>query len=477
MISHRLKWVYKLILVFFLLSLFQGWFLLQPPELDSATLTNAKDLLENSRLSYSTALEGAHSIGDTTITIDTSNYPDQNNFHIFPGDSAVIGSHSYTVGTVIDDATDDKFTITTALQSGDTADDTKIYVKQTAIHTVYFTTTSAVADGAIRISVPATANDTNDSDTYPDADGFDLNAVVDGDITCPGDDGNYDFVTGTATDAGGGGWHTFECRYSGTGAGSTAMSMTIGGTHELLNPAPDATHVQGTADDYTIRIQNLNASDSAIDAVDAKVIVVEAIRVSATVEETLTFTIALVSASANNCGTGASTDVATTVYSVPFGAVTSPNTFYDAEHQLTVSTNADDGYEITVFEDDELGFDGAASPYIPDTPCDVACTHTTAQEWVTTSTNGFGYSLQNATNNDAKFEWDDNTPTTGFKAKQFPNRTEGLTQDQDTDAEIMSNAGPVSGSSIYVCYRVDVSGSQEAGNYYNTITYIATPQF
>lgn len=469
-----MKWVSKLTLGLFIFSLFYGWSFFRPSELNSATLTSAKDLLESSRLSYSTALEGNHSIGQTTITIDTANYPDKNNFHIFPGDLAHIGSNNYTVGTVIDDANDNKFTITTGLQSGDTADNTKIYVDQSAKHIVTFTTVSAVAKGAIRVSVPANTNDTNNSDGNPDPDGFDLNSVGNNDVTCP-DVGVYDFATAahTATDAGTSGWHTFECRYSGNGSSSTSLTMTIGGTQELLNTAPSATHVRGTADSYTIRIQNLSASDVVVDSVDARVVLIEAVRVSATVEATLSFTIAGLS-SGSHCGQAI--DVTTTAYSVPFGSLATTSTFYDTTQQLTVGTNADSGYLVTVFEDDELGKDGADTPNIPDTPCNSGpCTHTTSVEWNAAANYGFGYSLENVTGSDAKFTYSESART--FSAKQFPNRTEGSTQDQDTNANIMSNAGPVSANSLYVCYRISVSGIQEAGNYYNTITYIATPIF
>lgn len=463
------KWLVKSILALFVFSFFQGWFLLFPTKLESATLTNAKDTVVNSRLSYSSALEGNHSVDDTTVDIDTSNYPDQDTNHLFPGDTAHIGSHDYTVGTIIDS---DTFTITTGLQSGDTADDTKIYVDQTSKHTITFTTTSAVADGAIRVSVPASGNDTTDSDGNPDDNGFDLNSVSDSDVNCP-DATGYDFdnTDETATDAGGGSWHTFECRYSGSGNTSTALTMTIGSSQYLLNSAPESGHSPGIADDYTIRIQNLDSSYSAVDAVDVKIVMVEAVRVTATVEESLSFTIAGRSSGNTHCNVAA--DVTTQAYSVPFDSLASANSFVDTAQQLNVSTNADDGYEIRVYEDDELGLNGADSPYIPDTSCDSSCDHTTTDDWTTASNNGFGYSLEEVSGTDAKFEWEDST----WYAKHFPNYTDGATEHADTNAEVMSNAGPVDDNAIYVCYRISVSGTQEAGDYYNTIKYIATPQF
>lgn len=480
--THKKRWVYKLILALFVLSFFQGWIFFHPTELDSASLTSAKDVLENSRLSYHGELDGAHNVDDTTINIETSGTPpyDLNTNHLFPGDTAKIGSNNYTVGTIVDS---DTFTITSGLQSGDTADGTKIYVDQTATHTISFTTASAVANGAIRVSVPATANDTNDSDGNPDADGFDLNSTTS--VACTDVGSVYDFVTGTATDAGGGGWHTFECRYSGAGSGSTALTMTIGAAQELLNPNPSSTHTQGQADDYSVRIQNLDSSDAAIDSVDVKVVLIEAVRVTATVEETLSFTIAGRASGTTGCNQAA--DVTTTVYSVPFGSLT-VNSFTDAAHDLEVSTNAADGYSVTVRATDQMGLAGVtctgdvgeANNCIKDTVCDgSSCDHTSTNvdDWETSTVNGLGYSLESIDGSDAKWEYDGTSGTcdgTGadFCAAQFAD-----TEDGQAAQEIMSNTGPVNSKNIYVCYRISVSGTQPAGDYYNTITYIATPTF
>jgi len=483
-----MKWACKLVLALFVLSLFQGWFLFHPTELDSATLTDARDLLENSRLSYLTALEGAHDTNATTITIDKTNYTDKDNYHIFPGDSVTIGSNSYTVGTVIDDATDDKFTITTGLDAGDTADDTAVYVNQTATHTIYFTAASAVADGAIRVSIPATSDDTDNSDSKPDIDGFDFDSAAGVSCTPDVEFGDYDFVTGTATDEGSNGtsdWHTFECRYSGNGSGSTALTMTIGTSNELINPAPETGHNRGTADDYTTRIQNLDGSDDVIDSVDVKVVLIEAVRVTATVEATLSFTIAGRNSGNTHCGQAA--DVTTTVYSVPFGSLTA-NSFTDGAHDLEVSTNADDGYSVTVRANDQMGLNGGACTgdlgeadnCIKDTTCDgETCTHesTATDDWETDATNGFGYSLDAWDGTDSKWEWDSTNGTcdgTGedFCAAQFADAEAG-----QTAQEIMDNDGPVDSKNMYVCYRISISGTQPAGDYYNTVTYIATPQF
>jgi len=462
------KWSlpFRAVIIFLVLFSLEGIFFLYPTELDSAPLTDAKDTLSTSRLSFSTALEGAHNTGDTTIKIDTSNYPDTNTNHLFPGDTVHIGSNDYTVGTIVDSST---FTITSGLQSGDTADDTAVYVAQEATHTIAFTTASAVTNGAVRVSIKSASSGYNDG--KPDATGFDFNSITGSDVTCPTGGGVTSWESATATAAAN--WHTFECRYNGTLSASQSLTMTIGGTNKLINPAPESGHTQGTGDDYTVKIEVLNNNYDVIDNVNVKTVVIEAVRVTATVEPTLSLTIAAGTADSGTiCGvTRDASSIDTTVYSVPFGSITSSDTFYNAYQQLTVSTNADDGYVVTAEENDQLGLGGATSPNIPDTTGDNGtATESTSDEWTTASNNGFGYSLENASGTDAAFTYNESSRT--FSAKQFADMA-----GSETKQTIMSNSGPVSGSSIYVCYRLSVSGTQTAGDYWNTITYIATPQF
>lgn len=460
------------VLVFFLFSIGEIYLLTAPAELESATLTNAKGLITSSRLSFKMALNGNHDSGETYITVKASS--DDDTDHLFPGDSVTIGSTTARTVTTIVDAT--HFTIDTGLSAGASDDDT-VYVNQTAVHTISFNTASSVPDGLIRVLIPASTSDANNSDGVADGDGFDLDSI---DTSGPSDDvscadiGSFDFATDAhnATDAGVTGYHKFECRYSGVGTTDTTLTMVIGSSNYLINPAPSATHSQGTGDGRVITIQHLDANFQVIDDVDIKEVFIESVRVSATIEPTLNFAIAGLS-SGTHCGEDI--DVTTTAYSVPFGAISTANAFNDTAQQMTISTNADDGYYLYVYEDDELGLSGANSPLIPDTPCDTSCTHTTSDEWNTATNNGFGYSLENQSGTDATFLYSESSRF--FSTKQFPNYTEGTTQHTDSSADIMSNAAPVSGSSIYVCYRLSVSGTQEAGQYWNTLTYIATPQF
>lgn len=480
------------LLIFFVLGVLS---LPSPRKLESANLTSASTTMSNSRLSYKSSIGTGQSVGDTTITVDTDS-ADPDTDHLFPGDticfvnaaqSGCIGNRTYTVDSIVTTPNGTQFTMTDGLDNA-LVDTDFVVATQSGTLTVAFTTTGEIpANGDILITIPALQTANKTCDGFPDTDtlannGFDLKnpaLLTSSDITISSSGCDNNWTTNAPTCATGANDHTIRVdRHTNSCPASSTITVTVGSTNKPINPAPRTGHTQGTADAYSIKAQTRDGSDNEIDTVDVMVAPVEAVFVSATVEETLTFTIAAVGSGTTACGSGASTDVTTYAFAVPFGSIASTNTFYDAEQQLTVSTNADGGYKVYVTEDDELSKDGGGVNEIADTACDSGpCTHTSAQEWVTVSTNGFGYSLQNSSGTDAKFEWDDNTPTTGFKAKQFPNETEGAGQYDDTNAEVMTNSNPVNGSSVYVCYRLDVGGTQAAGYYYNKIWYIATPTF
>ncbi|PIW06847.1 hypothetical protein COW38_04085, partial [Candidatus Collierbacteria bacterium CG17_big_fil_post_rev_8_21_14_2_50_45_7] len=87
---------------------------------------------------------------------------------------------------------------------------------------------------------------------------------------------------------------------------------------------------------------------------------------------------------------GVSTSVTTTAVAVPFGTM-ALNTFKNAAHLLTVSTNGTAGYVVTTSENDQLGKDGGTTPNILDSLGNGgAMTESASAEWTTTTINGFG---------------------------------------------------------------------------------------
>jgi len=474
--------------------LFLGFFLLHPFKLNSASLTNASATLSNSRLSYSGQVDVGASAGVTAINIKTSgNIADTNTNHIFPKDTISVGPNgNLTVASVVDSNT---FMVGVGL-SAPASDGDAIYATQSGTLTVAFTTTYAIpADGDVIVTIPDPA--TNQNDGAPDTadstanNGFDFNTITTANITCP-TGANWSKTSATA---GSGSGHTVICTTDTEVAASSALTVVVGdGTKGLINPAPIYSgHTQGLADTYTISVTTRDSGDLTIDDVNAKVAPVEAVLVSATVDQTLTFQVQGLSTGSTACGQA--TDVTTTAYSVPWGTLSIADSFKEAGQQLTVSTNADGGYTVKIEENDQMGKNGGTctgtSPSadgftfgstvcIRDTVCGTdACTESAARDWTSASSyQGLGISLQDVDGTDAVWDYDgkaaETTCTSGtFCARQIAD----LTQGGETAATIMSNSDPVSSKDIYTCYRIAISATQPAGYYYNKVKYTATATF
>lgn len=453
--------------------------LFNPTTLNSANLTSVKDTLQSSRLSVRARVDSTGTtVGSSNVKLKTVASAPANTISTNPlrsQDSVIIGTGTYTIVDIIDA---DEFTVTPVLASGDADDDDPIYLKVKPRHTVQFTTATAVANGFFQVLLPA--DTTNPNDGNPDDEGYDFNTTVT--VTAPADVGStFDFVAGVATAAGATGctspanYHCFEFHYSGAGAVGQAFTLYIGntdGSNTPIAPATGTSHTEGTADTYPVIVRQFAASSNPnsatpTDASTARVAHIESVRVTATVDPTISFSIAGISSGATRCGV--STDVTTTATSVPFGAMTL-NSFKTLAQDLTVSTNASSGYAVTAAENDELGLGGATTPFIPDTSCDSGpCTISSAQDWNTATNNGFGYSLENVDAAIIPFEYD----TAGtFDARPFANLVDG-----DTPTTIFNSTAVANAENAYVCYRLSVGATQAAGDYENQITYTATGTF
>jgi hypothetical protein len=446
--------------------------LLLPAKLESANLTSVKDTLQSSRLSARARVDATGTtVGSSRVKIKTSASAPANTIttnNLKAQDSIVIGTGTYTIVDVVDT---DEIDVTPVLASGDADDDDPLYLKMRPRHVVQFNTATAQANGYFRILLPA--DTTNPNDGNPDDEGYDFNTSVD---VSAADVSGYDFVTGVATPSGGTGctspanYHCFEVHYSGTGGVGTTITVNIGntnGTNTPIAPATGGSHTEGTADTYSYIVRNYNASDSLVDGTAGQVAHIEAVRVTATVDPTINFSIAGIASGATRCGV--STDVTTTATAVPFGLMIL-NSFKTLAHNLTVSTNASSGYVVTAAENDELGKDGATTPFIPDTSCDSGpCTISSEEDWNTATNNGFGYSIENVDAASVPFEYD----TAGtFDARPFANTVDG-----DSPQTIFSSTTVANSENAYVCYRLSVGATQAAGDYENQITYTATGTF
>lgn len=457
--------------------------LASPSKLGSANLTNVKDTLQTSRLSVRARVDAAGtSVGSSKVTIKTTASAPANTIstaNLKVGDSIQINANTYTVLGITSAS---ELTVTPVVQTGDANDNSPIYLKVKPRHVVTFTTTTAVANGFFQILLPADTTLPNDGN--PDDEGYDFNTTVD---VSASDLANYDFVTGVATPSGSAGctapanYHCFEVHYSGTGAIGSTITINIGntnGSNTPIAPATGPTHTEATADTYAFIVKNFASganpnSATPVDSTTGKIGHIEAVRVTATVDPTINFTITGVAAGQTRCGVSTSVSTATGTnapLAVPFGTM-ALNTFKTLAHQLTVSTNASGGYVVTASENDQLGRNGGTTPNIPDTLCDSGtCSETAAADWNTATNNGFGYSLQNVDAASIAFQYNDSSRT--FNSKQFADLA-----GSESVQTIFSSSTVADAEDVYVCYRLSVGATQAAGDYENQVTYTATGTF
>jgi len=516
------KFLYRSILFLFVFSQAAIIYLYTVPKftskLDTANLTSASATLSNSRLSYRAGVATGLA-NSSLITIDASGNADNDTNHLFRKDTVCFAganldgcysqSAPYSVANIPSTTT---FNIATPLGATALGAADLVIATQSGSLTIAFTTVNQVPlDGDILITIPAIQTANKTCDGFPDTNstvatnGFDLSTVAAADISVTGcTDANW-VATEIITCGTGSTNHTIRIdRQTAACAASSAITVTIDSSPGVINPAPiNAGHTQGTADVYEINVKTRDASDNTLDNSDVKVAPIEGVFVSATVDETLSFAVAAVTTDISVCGiTRTSSSPDSTVYSIPWGTI--PSTYaavtHNAAQQLTVSTNALSGYKVYIEENDQMGKDGnvctgatpssgqftfSAGTCIRDTLCGAtACSHTAAYDWTDMATYvGFGYSLANQSGTDAKFVYNsaaapcNATAGAGSFCAKTPADQETPETRSDTGADIMTSSVPVSGSSVYACYRIAIGGTQPAGYYFNKIKYTAVPTF
>jgi len=468
----------------------------------SASLTNVSVTLSNSRLSYSGVLAAGNTTGSSQVILNTTvgAWPSTTSAQLVSGDVLGIGDAStitsYTI-TSVDSAS--TVNVSPVLEATDANAGDIVISTQSATHTVRFTTANAIANGSIRVLVPAVSDNANAQDGLPDSGNFDFGNTAPT-VTCPADITGYDFIDsnspttpsindGTSSPSSvtidGQDYHAFECEYTGAGAIGTAFDGTSNGAiviNNLINPSPKAAHSTGLADTYRIIIQHLNSGASVQDSTTTSIGVIEAVRVTASVAPQITFQISGVASSTSACG--ATTDVSTTAAAVPLGEL-SISAFTNAAQALSVSTNATNGYAVTARANDQLGRDAGlcsgdntGANCIPDaTGNNLLMSHTAPARWDSTTYKGFGFSLEdvNTSGLTPDFEYDTtsgNCSGGSYCARQFADSEDGQVAQR-----IFYSSSVADEHNLYVCYRAVISSTQAAGDYENHIIYTATATF
>jgi len=175
-----------------------------------------------------------------------------------------------------------------------------------------------------------------------------------------------------------------------------------------------------------------------------------------TASGTLVFTVDGLPSGTNTAGIV--TDVTTTATAVRFGSIVSSSPI-EAAQRLTVTTNAAIGYILRLYQNQPLVSDGSRN--IPS----VSGTNASPGQWSIPAgqTGAYGYHTTDA------------TLGSGVATRFADNNT--YAQLDGTPREIAYSSVPVTDESTDVVFKIELTSTQAAGTYNNTLTYIVTPVF
>ena len=452
---------------------------------------NLKDVLSNSQFSYYGGVGVGNSAGDTLIKLDIStSFPSRTSNNLFVGDTISIGiGGSQSTYSIKDIGNTAQIIINTGINANAITEGGSIIATRSAIHTVSFEPQVNATGGFWQVLIKASNTGTEKfNDGIPDQYGFDIGQTgtsygigSSNAITCPWS-ASPSIGTTMAVDIGSPAvtsyYNIIQCALpaGGTnpaGTGATGTIVIGVGNSMLINPSPSHTAAaEGTADTFTYILRHLDSAGVLLDQTVGKIAVVEAVRVTATIDPTLTFTIdnsGAISAGSTACGTGTSLAAAassTTGDQVIFGSLAIGTTGNQLAQRLSCVTNALGGYVITAYENSTME-NISTGTTITDTACNGnGCSYTTAAAWTSASTtkSEFGYTM--------------NTLGGGssipFVQGNFKAFGQGPTQAQEIMKRITT---PTSTEFAYVCYRITATTIQEAGDYEAKIVYTATATF
>jgi hypothetical protein len=253
---------------------------------------------------------------------------------------------------------------------------------------------------------------------------------------------------------------------AGAGGGAASLEAVIikigtSTANQISNPASP----RGGNQSYEITVS------AGTDTGSTRVVILDTVEITASVDTIFTFAVAGVGGGTSV--NGDTTTGTTSSTSIPFGTLTGGSATTSAQ-QLTVNTNASNGYVVTVQVDQPLQsstggvIDGFANGSDTDTPSTWAGSPLGADINDATTWGHWGFTSDDAT-------------TTRDAGDEFDSQEYAAAS--TTPRVVMSHDGPANGAGTgvgvtYVGYKVEITNLQEAGDDYSTtLTYIATPTF
>ncbi|MCK4539741.1 hypothetical protein KAU09_01140 [Candidatus Parcubacteria bacterium] len=310
-------------------------------------------------------------------------------------------------------------------------------VSKVANHTFDFTTgTSTAVNGYIEVTFPTQFGTSSSAN-----------------VTCP---------AGAWTTTLSNGDRTIRCTSNTVEKASGTKQILI---NSVTNPDSEAARY--------IEISHYDSGNNILERVSVAVAIIEDILMTARVDSTLTFTIS--GTSTEGVVDGIPCSNISTATNTPFGtlAVDATSTVCQT---LNVTTNADDGYTVTVEQDDELTSDSDSNiNSFNNSPNETGST--TPEAWVSPTNTLDAYH----TYGHMGLHTDDSDLNSLGGYDDFStNLFAGL---NTTDPmPVMHHDGPSDGytydkGEAHIIYQAEIGSLQEAGDYENTLTYICTPTF
>lgn len=442
---------------------------------------NVRDVLSNSQFSYYGEVGVGNSASSTIISINTSSlFPSKTTNNLFIGDTVSIGvggsQNIYVIRGIGNTAS---FAINTGIDDVSAVAGGSIIATRSAIHTVSFEPQTNSTGGFWQVLIKASSgNGEKSSDNIPDQQGFDLGNLNAGAVTCPW--GGTATVGTTSSVALGSPavtsyYHVIQCALgvgnsNPAGTGETGTIIIGTGNTMMINPSSsNSISQEGSANIFSYLLRQLDSSSQLVDQVQGKLALVESVRVTATIDPSITFMIDSIGATdvgSTACGSGTTLSPGaayTTGDQVIFGSL-ALSAFNQLAQRLSCVTNAPGGYVVTVHENGVMKNINTATT-IPDTLCNGGgCTPSSATVWNTVSgtRSEFGYTMTNIGS------------SIPFVAGNFKPFGIGSANAQKIMERTVLPGGI---ESAYLCYRLSVTTSQEAGDYEGKVVYTATATF
>lgn len=238
--------------------------------------------------------------------------------------------------------------------------------------------------------------------------------------------------------------------------GTTTITVGIGAANDITNPGSEGSY-------------EVNFTVGASDTGATRVAIINSVTVTASVDTIFSFAIS--GTAAGTAMGGGSSLIESTTTTIPFGTLKAGQATTSAQ-LLTVSTNASNGYTVTVQVDGDLQsstgatIDSFANGSDTNTP--VAWS---GPSGTLGSPNTYGH--WGVTSDD----------TVAGRASEFSGGNNYVGVSSSTPHIVMGHTGPANGQGVgvgttTVGYQVEISALQEAGDDYTaTLTYVATPTF